>query len=205
MAAINTKKHRQAYGIKLLLSNHPAVRKLKYQFRPSNHGHKVWTSSWLLVDYLKKSKAVWGKRVLDLACGWGTVGIYCAKKQNAVVTGADMDGDVYPFLKLMAETNKVTIDFRELDFDHVRRDLLKHIDVIIASDICFCDTLIDPLRRLIQRAKAASVEQVIIADPGRWPFDDLCEHLIGKRGAKLLEWESTKPHNAAGRILHLEL
>ena len=48
-----------------------------------------------------------------------------------------------------------------------KRNLLKSIDIVIGSDICFCDLLIDPIRRFINRAKKASVAQVFISDPGR--------------------------------------
>jgi predicted nicotinamide N-methyase len=193
------------YGIKILLGNHKAVRRLKQSVRPLEHGHKIWTSSWLLIDYLKKSKTVSGARVLDLGCGWGLAGIYCAKKLKADVVWADIDSAVHPYLCLMAETNKVTANFLNLGIEQVGRGLLQQVDVIIASDICFCDTLIDPLRRLINRAKAACVKQVLISDPGRWPFDDLAELLAHKKGVELLEWETHRPRDMTGKILKINL
>lgn len=194
-----------AYGLKILLGNHAAIRQLKRTARPLEHGHKVWTSSWLLIDYLQNSAPLSGIRVLDLGCGWGLAGIYCAKKLNAKVVWADIDEAVYPYLKLMAQTNQITTNFVNLGVEQVRRNLLRHVDMIIASDICFCDTMIDPLRRLINRAKAASVKQVLIADPGRWPFDDLAELLDGKNGVELIEWETLKPRKMAGNILKINL
>lgn len=90
-----------------------------------------------------------------------------------------------------------------MEFDSIRRNILIDYDVIIGSDICFCDTLIDPLRRLIQRAKNAGVSQIIISDPGRWPFDDLSELYTKKRGAESINWEISKPIKASGRILNI--
>lgn len=194
-----------AYGIKVLLGNHKAVRRLKQSVRPLEHGHKVWTSSWLLIDYLQKSKTLPGNRVLDLGCGWGLAGIYCAKKLKANVVWADIDEAVAPYLHLMAKTNTVKANFSNLGIEQVKRGLLQEVDVIIASDICFCDTLIDPIRRLINRAKAAAVKQVLISDPGRWPFDDLAELLANKKGVDLIKWETHKPRYMAGKILSINL
>lgn len=78
------------------------------------------------------------------------------------------------------------------EFDSIRRSILNDYDVIIGSDICFCDTLVDPLRRLIQRAKNAGVSQIIISDPGRGPFDDLSGLYAKKRDTELINWEIGK-------------
>ncbi len=193
----------KSHGVKLLLSNHKSIRKLKREYTPSNHGYKVWPSTWLLIDYLKNSSLISGQRILDIGCGWGLSGIYCAKNLNAIVTCVDGDEEVYPYLKLMAETNKAKINLLSMEIDKIKRNLLKSIDIVIGSDICFCDTLIDPIRRFIHRAKKASVAQVFISDPGRWPFDDLADLFIKKRGTELIEWKTNSPVNVQGRILKL--
>lgn len=193
----------RSHGIRLLLSNHKDVRKLKKEHAPSNHGHKVWPTSWLLIDFLKNAGMGKGKRILDLACGWGLSGIFCARAFNAEVTWIDGDEEVYPYLNLLAEKNRVTGNFFHMDIDDVGRSLLRNIDIVIASDICFCDSLIDPLRRFINRARNAAVSRIYISDPGRWPFDDLTELYIDRKGAELVEWNVTKPVNAQGKILKL--
>jgi len=194
-----------AYGIKVLLGNHQRLRQLKHTARPLEHGHKIWTSSWLLIDFLEQKNYLPGTRVLDLGCGWGLAGIYCAKKYNANVIWADIDEAVYPYLDLMAKTNKVKVQFLKLGIEQVGRKVLQHVDMIVASDICFCDTLIDPLRRLINRAKAAGVKQILISDPGRWPFDDLAELLTNKKGVALIDWEISQPNRTSGKILKIDL
>ena len=193
----------KSHGVKLLLSNHKSIRKLKKEYTPSNHGYKVWPSTWLLIDYLKNSSLISGQRILDIGCGWGLSGIYCAKNLNAIVTCVDGDEEVYPYLKLMAEINKAKINLLSMEIDKIKHNLLKSIDIVIGSDICFCDTLIDPIRRFIHRAKKASVAQVFISDPGRWPFDDLADLFIKKRGTELIEWKTNSPVNVQGRILKL--
>lgn len=143
-------------------------------------------------------------RVLDLGCGWGIAGIYCAKAFEADVVWADIDADVYPYLSLMAESNRVDVNFLNLGVEQIRRPLLRKVDIIVASDICFCDTLIDPLRRLINRAKAAGVAQILISDPGRWPFEDLVERLGNKKGVELIAWELASPRKMVGKILKIK-
>lgn len=197
------KPFRTIQGVKIPNSNYKNLARLKREFRPSNHGHKVWPSSWLLIDYIKATQVVSGRRVMDLACGWGLVGVYCAKKQNAPVTCVDMDDDVRPFVELMAGLNGVDVDFLNLEISQIRKNMLTQIDVIIGADICFCDTLIDPLKKLIYRAKASSVKQILISDPGRWPFDDLSAHFAGKTGVDLFKWEAKKPNPIAGKILKI--
>lgn len=194
-----------AYGIKVLLGNHKRLRQLKQGARPLEHGHKIWTSSWLLIDYLNKRGRIPGKRVLDLGCGWGLAGIYCAKQFNVDVIWADIDEAVKPYLNLMAETNKVDAHFLNLGIEQIGSKVLQLVDVIVASDICFCDTLIDPLRRLINRAKAAGVKEILISDPGRWPFDDLAELLANRKSAALIDWDISKPRPTSGKILKIDL
>jgi predicted nicotinamide N-methyase len=195
----------RSHGVRLLLPNHPDVRNAKRVHKPSNHGHKVWPTTWLMVDYLKSAGIAKGKRILDLACGWGLSGIFCARVLKSRVTWIDGDADVFPFLKLLADANSVDTDFIPMDLDKVGRSILGKTDIVIASDICFCDTLIDPLRRLVNRAREAAVSQVIISDPGRWPFDDLAEIFLNKRGVELVAWKVSGPVDAEGKILKISL
>lgn len=193
----------RSHGVRLLLPNHKSIRKLKKEHVPTNHGHKVWPTSWLVIDYLKKARIKGRKRVLDLACGWGLSGIFCAKVFKSKVTWLDGDDEVYPYLNLLAEKNKVTGDFIHSDIEKVGREILKKTDIVIASDICFCDSLIDTLRKFINRAKKASVSRIYISDPGRWPFYDLAEMYIDKKGGELIDWKVTEPVKLEGKILKL--
>ncbi len=192
-----------SHGVTLLLPSHKSIMKLKKESTPTEHGHKVWPTTWLLIDYLKNSCNLKGKRVLDLACGWGLPGIFCVKTSNAKVTWIDTDEKVLPYLKALANENGVVPDFKALDINHVGYSILRDIDIIIASDICFCDSLIDPIRRMINRAKKANVQEIYISDPGRWPFEDLTELLNKKRYVELLDREITAPVSTHGKILKI--
>jgi len=199
-----SKTELKAYGLKYLLPNNKKITKLKKNFKPSNHGNKVWSSNWVLIDFINESNLITNHSVLEIGCGWGMCGIFCAKKYNVTVTGIDMDCDVEPYVELHSKVNNVKVDFLNLDFNQVKKNILKNVDIVIGSDICFCDSLIDPLRRFIQRAKNASVRQILISDPGRWPFDDLAELYLGKKGVELIEWRTNKPFNVFGKILKIE-
>jgi cyclopropane fatty-acyl-phospholipid synthase-like methyltransferase len=51
--------------------------------------------------------------VLELGCGWGLVGIACAKTFQAQVTGLDADAAVFPYLQLHAARNGVRLAIRQ--------------------------------------------------------------------------------------------
>jgi predicted nicotinamide N-methyase len=194
---------RKAYGVRLLLSHHPEVRKLKKYSAPSVHGNKLWKSSWLLMDYLNRRGFPQGANVMEVGCGWGLLGIYCAKKYGARVTGVDIDSEVFPFLHLHAEINQVEISALKKGYDGLRGNHLQEVDVLLGTDICFWDELAQPIKRLILRALRAGVRLVLIADPGRPPFEEIGEYFVNKRGGALLDWTAQRPRRSEGRILKI--
>jgi hypothetical protein len=46
---------------------------------------------------------------------------------------------------------------------------------------------------------------VLISDPGRWPFEDLCELLARKKGVECTEWQAEEPSPVSGTILSIQL
>jgi predicted nicotinamide N-methyase len=197
------KKYRQAYGVRLLLSHHPEIRKLKRLNAPSVHGNKLWKSTWLLVDYLHRRGLPEDLRVMEVGCGWGLLGIYCAKKYGARVISVDLDPEVLPYLELHARINEVKLSIMRRDFDSVRSKHLKEVDLLLAADVCFWDTLEKPLKNLTLRALRAGVKQVLISDPGRPPFEDVGEYFVSKRGGEILDWTAQRPRRTEGRILKI--
>ena len=191
----------KAYGISVLLSGHPDVRRLKRVHVSSFHGNKFWTSSWLLMEFFRRRGLPEGTRILDMGCGWGLAGIYCAKKHNAVVTGLDIDREVFPYLRLHSEINKVKIATMKRGFGGLTGNDLKNFDVLIGADICFWDKLARSLKRLINRAFKTGSRMVLIADPGRPTFNELAEYFAEKRGAEILDWTVQRPRRIQGRIL----
>ena len=180
---------RQAYGITVLKAADPRVRLLKKNYTPFIHGNKFWNSSWCVMDFLARQGLPQGSRVLEIGCGWGLAGMYCAKNHGAAVTGMDADSAVFPYLQLHAEVNGVAVETWRCKFEKVKKKDLQGTNLIIGADICFWDEMVDPVYKLIKKAMKVGVGQVIVADPGRPPFHALSEKVIKKFGGEVKEWE----------------
>jgi predicted nicotinamide N-methyase len=142
-------------------------------------------------------------RVLELGCGWGLVGIACAKMFQAHVTGLDADAAVFPYLQLHAQRNGVHIATRQGTFaDLVPQDLAA-FDLIVGADICFWEELVEPLYQLVRHSVAVGVAEILVADPGRPPFDELCARCLQQGNAEVLAWATTVPVRERGRILRV--
>lgn len=197
-------RERRAFGLTILPTNHPEVRCLQHEAaQPSLHGQKVWRSSFLLMDYLQRRGIPTRARVLELGCGWGLVGIYCAKTFNAHVTGLDADAAVFPYLALHAQLNGVHIQTRQCPFERILPQDLAAFDLIVGADICFWDELVDPLYHLMRHGIAAGVTEILVADPDRPPFNDLCARCVKQGAAEVLDWEITQPVATSGLILRI--
>ena len=110
---------RQAYGITVLKASDKRVRQLKKNFTPFIHGNKFWNSSWCVMDFLSEQGLPSESRVLEIGCGWGLAGMYCAKNYGAEVRGMDADSAVFPYLNLHAEVNEVEIETWRCKFDRL--------------------------------------------------------------------------------------
>jgi len=64
----------RAYGLRVLLSGHPEVRRLKSLHISSFHGNKFWTSGWLLMEFFSRRGLPERTRVLDVGCGCRDIG-----------------------------------------------------------------------------------------------------------------------------------
>lgn len=198
-----TKTEMKSYGVRALRSPHPAIRKLKRHYPSSVHGNKVWASSWLLMDYFKQEGLDQGARVMEVGCGWGLTGIYCAKHHDAMVTGLDTDADVFPYLELHAVLNQVQITTMKKPFEKLTAEELKKIDVLIGADICFWENMVEALAKLLRRAIRCKVPLILIADPGREPFEQMGERFVSAKKGEVLDWSVKHPRRIQGRILRI--
>lgn len=164
----------------------------------------MWKSSLLLIDYLNKNTPEHTKTVLDVGCGWGPSGIWCARKLGADVTSLDADENVFPYLDVIAGANKVTTRPLVSCFEDLSTRQLAEFDMLIAADICFWEELVNPVCNMIDRAVDAGVKHILIADPERSSFFDMAERCIDKHCADLIEWKTVKPHAARGALLIIE-
>lgn len=140
---------------------------------------------------------------MDIGCGWGLAGIYCAKKHNAIVTSVDIDPEVFPYLRMHADINNVEILTMNKGFDELNCKHLRNVDVLIGADICFWDKMVDSLKELVCRALHRGVQMVVIADPGRPSFHQLGEYFTKKGGGEILNRGIQHPHPIQGQILKI--
>jgi len=192
-------------GVTMPTSSHPLIRQVKRQgVYPSIHGNKLWKSSLLLIDYLKKHQPDHTHKVLDVGCGWGISGIWCAKKLGSQVTSMDADPDVFPFLEATAKLNGVSTTPLVSTFEKLSTRQLAEFDMLIAADICFWDDLVDPVFNMVNRAVKAGVKHIIIADPERSTFFDMARRCESRHCAEIIEWKTRKPIKASGALMVLE-
>ena len=200
---MSQRNFRQAFGLKILNAQHPGIRRLKREGHQAEiHGNKFWNSSFLIMQYLKKHPLPKRSRVLEIGCGWGLLGQYCAREFGNRVHGIDADGNVLPYLSLHADINKVKMTSEKKTFNQLTVGYLKDFDVILGADICFWDEMTGQLFNLIKRADKAGVRQVMIADPCRPPFTALAERCQDKlENIAVVEKFLKRPVNASGEIL----
>jgi predicted nicotinamide N-methyase len=192
---------RQAYGLTVLKAADRRIRQLRRRHEPSIHGNKFWGSSWAIMDYLSQQGLPHGARVMDVGCGWGLAGIFCAHHFAARVTSVDADPEVFPYLELHAEINNVQVTPMRRKFGGLRRQELTDQDVILGADICFWDEMTLPLFQLIKRALAAGAQQIIMADPGRPPFSRLGDLCVAELGGEMKVWKAEEPVRVSASLL----
>jgi len=207
--ALTTSKPRAEHRFRNVImptSSHPAIRRVKRKdINPSIHGNKLWKSSCLLIDYLQKNPPEHRQRIIDIGCGWGISGIWCAKKWGSSVTSVESDSHVFPYLKTVAELNGVSTTPLVSRFEQLGTEQLSEFDTLIAADICFWDELAVPVSQLVDRAIAAGVKHIFIADPERAPFFVMAEHCRREHCADVIEWQAKGASiTARGAIMRIE-
>lgn len=189
-------------GLTLLQPGHREIRRLKSAgHEASIHGHRIWNSSFLVMDYLMRNKPPRGKRVMDIGCGWGPLAIYINKRLGNPVTAVDADREVFPYLRLHADINGATVETMTRRFEKLAKKDLAGIHTIVGADICFWDELTPVLFNLIRRSFQAGVRKVVIADPGRPPFYALAERCDEKWRTEILERRTSTPKPQASDLL----
>lgn len=197
-----TRTQQQIHGITLLGSQHSLIRRLKRDYPVSIHGNKFWGSSFLLMEYLKAKPLKKHTKVLELGCGWGAASLFCAKVMRAKVTAVDADSNVFPYLEAHAELNQVTITTVTKRFEKITTKELAEYDIIIGADICFWDELNPVLFNLFRRAQRAGVGKIIIADPEREPFLDLCIRCAETfDNVDIIDQATNQPRRLTGSLL----
>lgn len=186
-------------------SAHPAIRRVRRQGnQPTIHGNKLWKSSCLLIDYLGKNSPEHTETVIDVGCGWGIGGIWCAKKFGSAVTSMDADPNVFPYLDAVAELNGVQTTHLVSRFEKLTTRQLAGYDMLIAADICFWDELVEPVTAMIDRAVNAGVKHILISDPERSTFLAMAASCQEKYAAEVFDWRTRGSIEARGALLVIE-
>lgn len=133
----------------------------------------AWSGGQALATYvLEHPETVAGKRVLDLACGSGLVGIAAARSGAARVWCNDIDPYAEAAVALNADLNGVHIDFLSGDLlagsSGAVVDSL-NLDVILAGDICYEKSMTDAMLTFLGSARAKNAT-VLVGDPHRTYF-----------------------------------
>ena len=205
MSSKKKQTSRRFRGVTMPNSAHPDIRRIRREGKhPSIHGNKLWKSSCLLIDYMKNNPPEHTGKVLDVGCGWGISGIWCAKKFGSKVTSVDADADVFPYLDATAKINGVKTKHKVARFEDLKTRDMKGFDMLIAADICFWDELVDPVAAMVKRAVKAGVKHILIADPERSPFFEMAEKCEKRYYSEIVEWETRSPIKASGAIMVLE-
>ena len=189
----------------VLKSQDKRIKSLKKQEeQPNLHGNKVWKSAHLLVDFFNIDPPTAHASVIELGCGWGIVGQYCAKIFQSKWIAVDADPNVFPYLHLHCEINAVKPELELVKtFDQLDQADLEGVELLFGSDICFWDELQKSLFKLVKRANRSGVKRVVIADPGRSPFFELAKACHKRYHCAFYEWNTPAPNKASGFILEI--
>ncbi len=124
----------------------------------------AWPGGQGMARYLlDHPEEVRGKRVLDFAAGSGVAALAAMKAGAKSALAVDIDGLALESVRLNAELNGVEIQVAQsIDLEKPPR----HIDLIIAGDVCYQQAMSAVIMRWLWRCVAAGI-RVLMADPGR--------------------------------------
>lgn len=196
---------RDVYGIKVLKNKNPIVKSLRRQTgEPTLYGDQIWQSSYMLMDFLQSHGGLGSQEhVMDIGCGWGLLGIFCAKQYQAYVTSVDADSNVFPYVESHQELNAVYVKTLQAKFGDINQQQLIGQDVVMGADICFWPELTTQLRQLIHMSMDSGVRKVLIADPGRHTFHQLADYCSYNFSTKLHKWRLPGRTKFVGYVLEI--
>ena len=126
---------------------------------------QLWPSGTALAQAIA-ARPLAGRRVLELGCGLGLVGVTAARG-GATVTVVDRSPEAIAFATLNAERNGVTLQAAVRAFDQPKRLLAEAPwDLVLAADVLYEQRNVPVLLWLLPRLVDTTGE-VWLADPGR--------------------------------------
>jgi ribosomal protein L11 methylase PrmA len=90
----------------------------------------------MLMDYLAEPPLAINQRVIEIGCGWGLLGIFCAMRFAAKVLLTDADEGVFPYAMTHARLNHVSVQTEHVSFERITDRGLREHDILVGADIC---------------------------------------------------------------------
>lgn len=111
----------------------------------------AWPAGLVLAELLAKRWAaeLTGKRVLELGCGLGAVGLVAAKL-GARVTLADREPEALTQALAIAEHNALEVETQLLEWGRVPEALTNSFELVLGSDIMYDPSQLTPMLGAIQ-------------------------------------------------------
>ena len=196
---------RSIHGIRIFKSKHQTIKRLRKEMpAPRLYGDQVWHSSFLVMEYLAQHPLPNRQRIMDIGCGWGLLGIYCAKHFDGDMLLVDADDGVFPYVRSHEDLNEVSVKTEQATFDQLKAADFARQDVIVGADICFWPSMVKELKSLIAKAMGAGVKKIILADPGRSTFLQLADHCKEHYITRLEPWQSSAQTTSKGMLLIID-
>jgi predicted nicotinamide N-methyase len=196
---------RSIHGIRIFKNKHQTIKRLRKESPvPTLYGDQVWHSSFLIMEYLAQHPLPNRQRIMDIGCGWGLLGIFCAKHFDGDIVSVDADSGVFPYVRSHEALNEVSVRTAESTFEQLKHADFAKQDMIVGADICFWPSMVKELKSLIARAMAAGVKKIILADPGRTTFLQLAEFCKENYITRLEPWQSRQQTTSKGMLLIID-
>ena len=180
-----------------ILSNEDERRFLVEEERRIPYGVVLWPAA-IALGHEVASRALVGKRVLELGAGTGLPGIVAAARGGSVVQ-TDRHEVALHLCRRNAERNGVTsIAHRKSDW--TAWDDRERYDCILGADILYGEELHEPLRAIFE-ANLAPGGELLLADPFREASFGLLERMeAGGWAVTMSKWTVgiTPPERAVG-------
>jgi len=130
---------------------------------------KVWEASWILADFLAGLPADPGKRILEIGCGLGLVGVVAASFGHKVVM-TEHNAQALEFARANAELNGCP-EVEIIDLDWNSPSLYGRFDYIVGSEIVYHQKDFDALKNLFERLLKPDGEVILCEGVRRTSLD----------------------------------
>jgi 2-polyprenyl-3-methyl-5-hydroxy-6-metoxy-1,4-benzoquinol methylase len=130
---------------------------------------KVWEASWVLADFLAGMPVEPEKRLLEIGCGLGLVGVVAASFGHKVIM-TEHNPEAIEFARANAEMNHCE-DMEIIDLDWNSPSFHGRFDTIVGSEVVYHEKDFEPLRHLFERLLKPEGEVILCEGIRRTSLD----------------------------------